>query len=92
MPEAIERDAPLYVTLRQDGAFWKPVAVHAARSEPAPGEAVIKGEARYGGRRLKQVQVRYGIEEYFVPEGEGRAIERPRQGEKVTILSRGGHA
>jgi hypothetical protein len=29
--------------------------------------------------------VRYGIENYFVPEGEGRALERPKPNEKVTI-------
>jgi uncharacterized membrane-anchored protein len=30
--------------------------------------------------------VRYGIENYFVPEGEGRALEQPEEDEEVTIL------
>jgi uncharacterized membrane-anchored protein len=61
------------------------VSVHPTLPDPAPDAVAIKGEVRYGGRRRETVRVRYGIEEYFVPEGEGRAIERPRQAEKVTI-------
>lgn len=85
MPDILERGETLYVTLRQDGEFWKPVSVHPTLPDPAPDAVAIKGEVRYGGRRRETVRVRYGIEEYFVPEGEGRAIERPRQAEKVTI-------
>lgn len=35
--------------------------------------------------KVSQVRVKYGIENYFVPEGEGRAIERPSAGEKISI-------
>ena len=31
------------------------------------------------------LQVRYGIEQYFVQEGTGRQVERPRGGEKVSV-------
>jgi uncharacterized membrane-anchored protein len=30
--------------------------------------------------------VRYGIEHYFVPEGEGRALEQPAEVEEISIL------
>jgi uncharacterized membrane-anchored protein len=32
----------------------------------------------------EHLTVRYGIENYFVPEGEGRDLERPKPGEKVS--------
>lgn len=85
MPRVFGEGETLYVTLREDAPYWKPVSVHSARPAPAPGAVVIKGETRYGGRGVKTVEMRYGIEEYFVPEGEGREIERPRQGAKVSI-------
>jgi uncharacterized membrane-anchored protein len=80
-----ERTGPIYVTLRQDGEFWKAVSVHAARPEPASGDVVMRGEIRYFMPKARSVEVLYGIEEYFVPEGEGRAIEQPRQDGKVSI-------
>lgn len=89
MPDVIQPHDTLYVTLRQDGDYWKPTAVHTTRPEPSAGEVVIKGEAPYGARkqfRTRTVIVRYGIEEYFVPEGEGRRIERVPRGSKVSVV------
>ncbi|MPY75699.1 MAG: hypothetical protein GEU87_15720 [Alphaproteobacteria bacterium] len=86
MPGVFKPGETLYVTLREDAPFWKPVSVHSARPEPQPGAVVIKGEIRYDARGVKAVEMRYGIEEYFVPEGEGREIERPRRDGKVSIL------
>ncbi len=80
MGKVIRAHETMYVTLRRDGTFWKAVAVHETRPDPSPGDVVIKGEARYGANNVKTVDVRYGIEEYFVPEGQGRAIERPWTG------------
>lgn len=86
MPDVFKEGETLYVTLREDAPFWKPVSVQSTMPEPAPGTVVIKGETRHGGNSVKTVRMRYGIEEYFVPEGEGREIERPRQGGKVSML------
>jgi uncharacterized membrane-anchored protein len=86
MPADVKRGETLYVTLREESPFWKPVSIHSVRPEPAPGTVVIKGEVEHAGTSGRPVELRYGIEEYFVPEGEGREIERPRQGAKVSIL------
>lgn len=86
MPKDIGSGEAVFVTLRRDGEFWKAVSVHAARPEPAPGDVVIKGKTPYAASGIKTLEIRYGIEEYFVPEGEGRAIEQPRQQGKVSIL------
>ncbi|MGH6622300.1 MAG: GDYXXLXY domain-containing protein [Alphaproteobacteria bacterium] len=86
MPAEFKAGETLYVTLREDAPFWKPVSVHSARPAPRAGTVVIKGEIGYVGSGAKAVEMRYGIEEYFVPEGEGREIERSRQGGKVSML------
>lgn len=33
----------------------------------------------------EQIHVRYGIENYFVPEGEGRALEQPQEGAVISM-------
>lgn len=33
----------------------------------------------------KTIRIQYGIEKFFVPEGEGRALEQPREDEQVTV-------
>ncbi len=34
---------------------------------------------------FEQVNVRYGIENYFVPEGQGRVLEELREGETISF-------
>lgn len=87
----------VWVVLKPDPDGAKAVAVHHQRETIAPGLVVLKGEVirfdesewdadskRSSPREI--LQVRYGIEQYFVQEGTGRAIERPLASEKLTIL------
>jgi uncharacterized membrane-anchored protein len=89
------KTAPIYVKLapRADG-FYEAVSVH---QEPVPvtlGEVLIHGRV-IGGSNCggfssvfcERLQIRYGIESYFVPEGEGRAIESARNEGKVAIVA-----
>jgi len=77
----------------RDG-FYEAVSVH---QEPVPvtlGEVLIHGRV-IGGSNCggfssvfcERLQIRYGIESYFVPEGEGRAIESARNEGKVAIVA-----
>jgi uncharacterized membrane-anchored protein len=58
----------------------------------AEGHVAIRGEVQgdwgrwRNGARVPGLNVRYGIESYFVPEGEGLALERPAEGGEVSIL------
>lgn len=62
----------------EDG-IWEPVAArYGAAPEPAPAEDEIDIVGSAGpvwAEYMKWVNVRYGIERFYVPEGEGRAIE-----------------
>lgn len=67
-----------------DGA--RAVSVHHRREAVPPGLIALRGEVENpDGGRQRLLQVRYGIEQYFIPEGSGREIERPRGGEKVSL-------
>ena len=82
---------PVYVVLRRGEQFWEPVSAHREMPPRAPDSVVIRGEVEYSsvrttGVRTGRINVRYGIESYFVPEGEGREIELPRNEGKVAIL------
>lgn len=92
-----KRHEKIYVVLEKGGPYWQPVSVHHERPVIPPHQVAIKGEVRDVGRKLwnpelgsweeiDYVTVHYGIENYFVPEGEGRALERPRPDEKISIL------
>jgi uncharacterized membrane-anchored protein len=87
---------PVYVLLRRGEPAWQPVSLHAAMPAAAPGQAVVRGEVvRVGGPSPDRISsapvepryldVRYGIESYFVPEGTGGAIERPAAGATVSV-------
>jgi len=86
-----ERHDTVYVMLRKGETYWEPVSAHHEMPRRAPDSVVIRGEVRWTGvwtgtEQHDGINVRYGIESYFVPEGEGRAIELPRNEGKVAIL------
>ncbi|HRP78452.1 MAG TPA: GDYXXLXY domain-containing protein [Aquamicrobium sp.] len=83
MPEESgdEDDRTVYVRLKtdDDGVFQPVAARFGQPPEPAPaeGEVDVRGmtQPRWSAR-THSVSVRYGIERFYVPEGEGREIER----------------
>lgn len=74
--------ATVFVKLAPDAdGFHRFVSVHADRV------AVTKPEVLIRGRVTAYDGVHYGIESYFVPEGEGRSIEAARNQGKVAIVA-----
>ena len=76
-----ERDRTVYVRLKpdEDGVFQPVSARFVERPEAAPAadEVDVRGTARLRrAGRAQWVNVQYGIERFYVPEGEGREIER----------------
>jgi uncharacterized membrane-anchored protein len=89
------RGTPVFVKLaRKDGGVYGAVSVH---SEPVPvadGEVLIRGRVASGAtcganRRAfcDRLRITYGIERYFVPQDEGKEIERSRNQGKVSIVA-----
>ena len=73
-----ERVVFVRVRAGEDGVFQPVAARFGHRPEPAPGEGEVdmRGTTRSRWADATQfVSVTYGIERFYVPEGEGRAIE-----------------
>ena len=71
-----------------------PVSVHAAPVEVTPPDVLIRAHVNNGancGRDSRTfcgtLQVRYGLERYFVSEGEGRNLETARNQRRLTIIA-----
>jgi uncharacterized membrane-anchored protein len=89
------RGTPVFVKIapNQDG-FYEAISVHATPVEVTSPEVLIRGRVVSGAECGKDrrafcgtLQVRYGIERYFVPEGEGRKLESARNQRKLTIVA-----
>lgn len=69
----------VYVRLRPDaGGVWQPVSARLESDEATPtpeGEVEIKGVTLPSWSEESPVQIRYGIERFYLPEGQGKPIE-----------------
>lgn len=83
----------VYVVLEPGTPYWRPRAVY---HTPPAGQVTLRGTVQYAGEHwwnpetgnneaVRHVTVRYGIEDYFVPEGEGRVLERPVADETISL-------
>lgn len=77
------RGDTIYVVLEPGTPFATPVSTHKDWPKVANDQLVIKG--RVTGRPHNIVRIRYGIENFFIPEGEGRSLERSGPENKVTV-------
>jgi uncharacterized membrane-anchored protein len=91
-----KRHDTVWVALKPEAEGAQAVSVHHQRSDIPPDLLPLKGEVlnanesrwdRSTNTSLKQrtLNVRYGIEQYYIQEGTGRQIERPQGGEKVSM-------
>jgi uncharacterized membrane-anchored protein len=83
---------PFYVVIEKqaDGA-WKPVKVSRTfPKESSPDRVVLKGRVAFDQTPWSKAnatqQVRYGIESYFVPEGEGKRLEDMAREKRMAAL------
>ena len=91
-----------YVVLeKKEGGAWQPVKMsRALPSETSPDRIVLKARNSTRGWPVNYsadaiVRVRYGIESYFVPEGDGPRLEQLARDKKLAALvavDRGGNA
>jgi uncharacterized membrane-anchored protein len=92
---ASSRHASVYVRLAPNAeGFHSAVSVHDEPVAVAAPDVLIRGRVVYGAncgteQRVfcEQLQLKYGIERYFVPEGEGRQIEQARRDGQVTMVA-----
>ena len=89
------KGAPLFVKLApQPDGIYHAVSVHLDPIAVTAPEILIRGWVNSGwgcGREGRAfcdfITVSYGIESYFVPQGEGQGIEKARNQGKVTVVA-----
>jgi uncharacterized membrane-anchored protein len=89
---AVARGTDIYTTLSKgaDG-LWRPVRSSLTQPKATgPDEIVLKGRAKFSfaatDKTPAQIGVRYGIESYFVPEGEGKELEQLVRDRKLSAV------
>ncbi len=91
-----KRHDKIHVVLKSKGHYWEALSAHHLAPTTSADEVLLKGEVQNASSHFwnpetrqtestANLQVRYGIENYFVPEGEGRKLERPGPEEKVAV-------
>lgn len=101
--DTFKRHDRLFVVLQQDSdGSAQPVSIHHRRPAVTQGQIVLAGRVRNVSSDISApvgshgtecaapcpaIAVAYGIESYFVPEGQGRAIERQRDFSKMEVLA-----
>ncbi len=91
--EFVTEEGPVFVRLGKDpDGYWRPRSVslgEPSAKAPMPGEVDLRGSIS-GGWTLgpdASLSVDYGIDRYYVPEGDGRAIETDMRERPFGILA-----
>jgi len=97
----LKRHDRFFLLLEKHEPYWKPVSAHQERPVPGPDQVVIRGTVSYipyyqrSGIENFYLNAKYGIESYFIPEGEGRALEQPQRHDRLSVrvaVDNRGHA
>lgn len=91
-----KRHDTVYVVLQAGEPYASPVSAHHQLPQLDRGQVAIKGEVEYASstrwnqqtRQLdpaKSLSVHYGVENFYVEEGAGRALERPADNAKMSV-------
>lgn len=75
----------VFVKIEAKEKFWEAVAV-GPKSGFAGTGIYLRGKVQHYYAYRKNIELLYGIESYFVPEGEGRVIEKNMRGNKSNVV------
>lgn len=90
---AAERNPVVFVKLAPNASgLYEAVSVHAAPVTVTAPDVLIRGRVLYScGSSVRifcdRLTIRYGLESYFVPEGEGRKLEQARNQQQLRVVA-----
>jgi uncharacterized membrane-anchored protein len=88
-----ERNPVVFVKLAPDAnGLYQAVSVHAGPVTVTAPEVLIRGRVSYSCGSTSRtfcdkLTIRYGLESYFVPEGEGKTLEQARNQQKLRVVA-----
>ncbi len=72
--ESFDHNSKVFVRLKQDAdQQWKAIGASKSKPAAAPDEVILLGQYEWADEK-NTIQVHYGIEQVFVPEGRGKNI------------------
>jgi len=80
----------VFVKLAPKGdGFYRAVSVHLEPVAVGNGEILIRGRIDNWRwcKDCEQLSIHYGLEKFFVPEGEGRELEHARNQQKLSVVA-----
>lgn len=80
------RGDTIYAALSKKEKFWTIDSVSHSRLRLAENQVCMRGSVTDSRQISNKVRVEWGIESYFVPEGEGREIERERNAGNTSVI------
>ena len=85
----LKHNDAVFIALEKKGEFWETVDVFESMPDSSSEMVVLKGHVVMPlwrtGSGGDELTVKYGVENYFVPEGEGLALEQLRNQDKVSM-------
>jgi uncharacterized membrane-anchored protein len=75
--ESYKKNETIYVGLKKEGKYW--VAKSVAKKQSKVNGMAVKGKVSYFDPVLRQLNISYGIDTYYVPEKQGKPIEQSRK-------------
>lgn len=63
----------IFLILKKENIYWIPVEIR--NNKPEGDEVFLTGQIIWFHNDTRNIQVVYGIENYFIPEGKGRQVE-----------------
>lgn len=85
-------DKKVYVALEKGDKYWNAVGIYEERPDAGPNQVVLKARLLYYDQHQKEYRLQYGIESYYVPEGEGKRLENLRDLDVVVKVDRFGNS
>jgi uncharacterized membrane-anchored protein len=88
-----ERNPVVFVKLAPDAnGLYQAASVHAEPVTVTAPEVLIRGRIAHSCGSTNRtfcdkLQIRYGLESYFVPEGEGKTLEQARNQQKLRVVA-----
>jgi uncharacterized membrane-anchored protein len=75
----------IYIELAEAPDTWRAIAVYHDYPTAGLGHKVIRGRIVDMSRTPSVASIAFGIESYFVPEGEGRTLEQERNARNLSV-------
>ena len=91
--QSVERNPIVFVKLAPNAAgVYEAVSVHTAPVAVTAPEILIRGRVTYSCGSTSRtfcdkLTITYGLESYFVPEGEGKTLEQARNQQKLRVVA-----